>query len=67
MEASFQPQQCSYVKLFTHRVCLCLAESLAAAPHDGVDADVTVEGCSRQHRWVPGTPLDVKAPLVGGW
>jgi len=48
-------------------VRLPLALRLVAAPHDGVDADVPVEGGGRQHRRVPGAPLDVEAPLrVGG-
>lgn len=37
-----------------------------ASSHDGVDADMAIEGSSRQHSWVSGTPLDVKAPLSTG-
>ena len=47
-------------------VRLPLALSLAASSHDGIDADVPIEGCGRQHRRVPGAPLDVKAPLSAG-
>lgn len=45
---------------------MSLALRLVAASHDGVDVDVSVEACSRQHRGVPGAPLDVKAPLTAG-
>lgn len=37
-----------------------------ASSHDGVDADMAIEGSSRQHSWVSGTPLDVKTPLSTG-
>ena len=47
-------------------VRLPLVLSLAAASHDGIDADVAVEGCGWQHCRVPGTPLDVEAPLSAG-
>ena len=50
----------------THLVCLPLGMGLAAAPHDGVNADVSVKSCGREHRRVPGTPLDVEAPLGAG-
>lgn len=45
---------------------MSLALRLAAASHDGIDVDVTVEARGRQHRRVPGTPLDVKAPVTAG-
>lgn len=47
-------------------VSVSLALRLVGSSHDGVDVDVSVKACSRQHRGVPGTPLDVKAPLSGG-
>lgn len=43
---------------------MSLALRLVAASHDGIDVDVSVKACSRQHRRVPGAPLDVKAPLT---
>lgn len=45
---------------------MSLALRLVGASHDGVDVNVSVKACSRQHRGVPGTPLDVKAPLIAG-
>lgn len=45
---------------------MSLALRLVAASHDGVDVDVSVKACSRQHRGVSGAPLDVKAPLTAG-
>lgn len=49
-----------------HLISMPLALSLAAASHDGEDVDVAVEACCRQHRGIPGTPLDVEAPLAAG-
>lgn len=43
-----------------------LALRLVGSSHDGVDVDVSVEAGGRQHRGVPGAPLDVKAPLAAG-
>lgn len=45
---------------------MSLTLRLAAATHDGVDVDVAVKACGRQHGWVPGAPLDVEAPLTAG-
>lgn len=51
---------------FSHLVGLSPALRLAAASHDGVDVDVPVEARGRQHRGVPGAPLDVEAPMTAG-
>lgn len=45
---------------------MSLALRLAAASHDGIDVDASVKACGRQHRGVPGAPLDVEAPLTAG-
>ena len=45
---------------------MSLALHLVAASHDGINTDVPVKACGRQHRGVPGTPLDIKAPLTAG-
>lgn len=53
-------------KRASHLVGVPLALCQAAAAHDGVDVDVSVEAGGRKHRRVPGAPLHVKAPLVLG-
>lgn len=45
---------------------MSLALCLAAASHNGEDVNVPVKACCRQHGGVPGTPLDVEAPLAAG-
>lgn len=45
---------------------MSLALCLAVASHDGKNVNVAVEACCRQHGGVPGTPLDVEAPLAAG-
>lgn len=50
----------------SHLISLSLALGLAAAAHDGIDVDVTVETGGRQQHGVPGAPLDVEAPLAAG-
>lgn len=52
--------------LESHLVCLSLALCLAAASHDGIDVNVSVEAGGRQQHGVPGAPLDVEAPLAAG-
>lgn len=45
-------------------VSMSLALSLATAPHDGIDVNVSIKSCCWQHCRVPGAPLDVEAPLT---
>lgn len=45
---------------------MSLALCLAVASHDGENVNVAVEARCRQHGGVPGTPLDVEAPLAAG-
>lgn len=45
---------------------MSLALCLAVASHDGENVNMPVEACCRQHGGVPGTPLDVEAPLAAG-
>lgn len=45
---------------------MSLALCLAAASHDGEYVNVSIEACCRQHSGIPGTPLDVEAPLAAG-
>lgn len=45
---------------------MSLALCLAAASHDGEDVNVSVKACCWQHGGIPGTPLDVEAPLAAG-
>lgn len=45
---------------------MSLALCLAAASHDGEDVNVPIEACCWQHCRIPGTPLDVEAPLAAG-
>ena len=46
-----------------HRALLL---AFQASAHHRVDADLAVEGCGGEQRRVPGTPLDIEAPLVDG-
>lgn len=45
---------------------MSLALRLAAASHDRENVDVPIKACCRQHCGIPGTPLDVEAPLAAG-
>lgn len=46
-----------------HLISLCSYVIIIASSHNGIDANVSIEGRSRQHSRVSGAPLDVKAPL----
>lgn len=58
----FVPNMCSD----DHLISLCVNGIIIASSHNRVDANMSIEGGSRQHSRISGAPLDVKAPLRTG-